>query len=128
MKTWYIMIHWDGPYVAGFISFGETPKQAITALKRVLWVKLVQARLKAQHGHDPSELSVKKIKAYFRTLKRPWRKTKKGYSVLSYTELTLPSLTGYWLTDIIRGQHYCNLPRTDNPAEVYWKKAEGKKN
>jgi hypothetical protein len=121
MKAFYFMIHWDGPYVTGFISFGETPKHAMTALKRALWV-----RLKLEKEQRQAELSTNNVKLYLRSLKRPWRKTKKGYPVVRVTELGLPILAGYWLQDIIRDQNYCNLTDTNNPAEVYGKKAGGK--
>ena len=117
------MIHWDGPYVEGFLSFGETPKQAVTALKRSLWAKLQLNKKRNDRDKDHSELSTINIKAFFRSLKRPWRKTKKGYSVVQVEQLMLPLMSGYWLRDVIRGECLCNLPSNDNPAEVYWEKA-----
>ncbi len=119
------MIHWDGNSVNGFISFGETPKQALMTLKRALWIKLVQNRDK--NISDLSEFSTKRLKSYLRSLKRPWRKTKRNDPMLKVTELTLPVYAGYWLTDIIRGAEYCNIACTNNPAEVYGNKAEKKK-
>ena len=111
------MIHWEGPYVTGFISFGETPQQAVKALKKALWVKVIQPE------RPRSELSPERVKAFLKSLKRPWRETKAKKPMVSYTELILPVYSGYWLMDIIQGQNHCNLPTDSNPADAYWKKA-----
>lgn len=126
MKAFYFMIHWDGPYVDGFISFGETPKQALKALKTILCAKLMLAKEKEKENPSFEDFSVKNLKAYLRSLKRPWRKAKKGDPMLRVTELSLPTLAGFWLKDTITGQHYCNLTDTNDPAEVYGKRAEEK--
>jgi hypothetical protein len=128
MGCYYIRVHFDGPYVSGLIVPEANDEfHALKIVKKALWARIQV--LKGKHA-DRTYEEVSKLKAFLRSLKRPWRYNggyrkngeKKAVShtydaspMVQITKLQLPVLSDYWLTDLIAGQHYCNLPTTWEP-------------
>jgi hypothetical protein len=119
MKTYYILIHWNkGSAVTGFLCPNcKDEKDALRLTKKSLLARKFQCTESDGHG----ELSLDRINAFLKSLKRPWRlnnrdvKRNKEYNTnyrvrttVEITELTLPVLAGYWLQDIITGKNICN--------------------
>lgn len=117
MKTYYILIHWDkSRAVNGFlIPNAKDEDHALKMLKKALIIKRITA------SKDYGELSKDRITLFLKSLKRPWRLNSKDirrntnfnkqYQVrptVQISELMLPTLAGYWLTDILTGQYICN--------------------
>ena len=121
MKTYYVLIHWDkNSAVTGFlVPNSKDEKHAISMLKKSLLVRKKLTSLKQDHG----TLSIGRINDYLKSLKRPWRlnhrdkqnvfgiheTNRKVKLTVQVTELQLPTLADYWLTDICSGSHICNI-------------------
>lgn len=134
MPCYYIMIHFDGPYVSGFIVPQANDEfHALKILKKSIWARIKVCiekgiNLQSHLGDD----SVPRLRSFMRSLKRPWRQAgenrrnneKRAKDVINgkfrgrmvkIIELQLPVLSDYWLRDIIIGREYCNLPTTWEP-------------
>lgn len=119
MKTYYVLIHWDkGSAVTGFLApNSKDEKHAIQMIKKTL---LVRKKL----GSETGELSQHRVNLFLKALKRPWRfnfrdkldaerrndKNYKQKTTVEVKELSLPTIAGYWLTDICSDRHLCNIP------------------
>ena len=115
---WYLLIHFDGIYVSGFICPGEyTKKQCIQETKKLLAKAINILKLKVEKSTSSSnscEQTLGRLKAFMRTFKHPWRKTKRGDSVLEFRRLDGPMQATYWLDEILTQQHACNvLPKQE---------------
>lgn len=126
MPCYYIMVHFGGPYVTGFVvPQAENEQVALRSLKRILWAR-IKMSLKDEKAsgvvYPSSDFSSSKLKEFMRSIKRPWRKhgeyrgtnnykhTRKvsGNSVIMISELLLPVHAGYWLEDMVTGSYICN--------------------
>jgi hypothetical protein len=132
MKPYYIMIHFEGPYVDGFIVPQAIDEyHALRILKNLIRVKIeIMKRNGLSSQNDPYNHFSRQL-AYMRSLKRPWRyagnnrtkgeKKSTGFSnnnhypVIRIVEHLLPAQCGYWLEDIITGSDICDM---HNEGEV----------
>ena len=125
MKPYYVMVHFGGPYVDGFIVPQATDEMhALKQLRVLIWaqrkIALQRVAEGAQFSPD-SESDPNRLQEIIRSLKRPWRKpggyrtngekrAKPNWSkqlVVEIAELKLPCRTGFWVEDILTG-HICN--------------------
>lgn len=125
MKPYYIKIHFDGPYVDGFVVPQARDEQhALKIIKQ-----LIRARIEIEKNQTTVHLSdeshrrrhIDKLRQYMRSLKRPWRSPGRpglrsvtdrraksvdtDWKVVDIEEMQLPVHAGYWLDDVITG-HY----------------------
>jgi len=110
------MIHFDGPYVNGFfVPQAKDEKDALKQLKESLVQKKKRSIKDRERDSMSDELSFRRVRSALRSLKKPWRYTKKSIergrkeSVVRVMKWNKPLLTGYWLTDIETGGHLCNI-------------------
>jgi hypothetical protein len=104
---WYILIHWGGSAVGGFICPGNlTKKEAFIATKKQLILGIKY--LKEKYPEDEYD-KVKRLKAFLKCFKYPWRKTKRGDNVIAIQRIDFPLEAGFWLQDIIKQEYTCNI-------------------
>lgn len=113
MSCYYIRIRWDSTAVTGFlVPEMQNEEQALKLLKKCLYIRIWMNKQQAGDQFEHSEYSTYRLKAFIRTLKRPWRITKDRDRVVHIEKLQTPVFSNYWLTDIIVGQHLCNIHST----------------
>lgn len=107
------MIHFDGPYVSGFVvPQARDESHALKVLKALLRARIAMSKADKKFSDYPgNDMSPKKLTAFMRSIKRPWRKNR-GYKVVRIEEMQLPIIAGYWLKDLITGSHLCNIPNS----------------
>ena len=110
MKNWYLMIHFDGSYVHGFLVFG-TPDED-SARKKL--IHQLQLRLKLMIALNKDKCYIEgasRQRSFLRTLNNPWRVTKRDKRpVIVYREMTDECVEAdYWLKDVFINQSYCNF-------------------
>lgn len=115
MKAYYIMIHFDGPYVNGFIvPQALNEEDAIKKLKYSL-VGRKKSIIHRDKDSTSDDFSFKKLNSILRSLKKPWRVTKRSLklgrpnSLVRIVECNEPILAGYWLKEIKAGESLCNM-------------------
>lgn len=112
MKNWYIMIHFDGNFVHGFLVYGQPDEESARKrlLHQLIGRKMIQRAINSVKPVCYSD-EMRRLKSFIRCLNHPWRKTKKGnYNLIEYREMTDECVeTDYWLKDVFLDVHYCNL-------------------
>lgn len=111
------MIHWDGSAVTGFIvPEANNEYHALKLLKKSLYISLLVQKSDPSRQSTHGELSADRVKSFLRSLKRPWRRTRKDSRLVNIERLQLPTYSGHWLMDILSGQYNCNIcPNTWEP-------------
>jgi len=115
---WYILIHWDGGAVNGFISPGTfTKEEAIKDIKNRLIKAIILQKVKkskeSKYNSGYCDQEINRLKGFLRCFQKPWRVTKKGDSVIKIQKIDFSVEAGYWLTEIITRNSTCNiLPST----------------
>lgn len=114
MKSYYLMVHFDGGAVTGFLAFGVNSEEE--ARKKVL--KGLLERKSLLPVEDPYGKRAR-VKQFIKALNHPWRFTRMGKSsrerwrsdpTIQYLELTDQVIeAGHWLSELKSGEHYCNL-------------------
>ena len=122
MKPYYVMIHFGGPYVTGFIApQARGPEDAIRQIKM-----MIRVQIELSKGKDISESSdahPNKLKEFMRSLKRPWRLAgRKGQPategpVVKVVEMTLSVMANYWL-ELPGFRNLCNQPAWSTPRKT----------
>lgn len=109
MKNWYIMIHFDGYYVSGFLVFNQPDQES--ARKKLLSDLIVRKKhFRTLEYNKCYAEELRRILSYISSLNHPWRHTKRNYPLVKYREFTNETVdTGFWLANIITGEYYCNL-------------------
>ena len=110
MKNWYLMIHFDGEYVHGFLVFDAPDEDS--ARKKL--IQQLQLRLKLMIALNKDKCYVpeaNRTRDFLRTLNHPWRVVKKDkHPVIVCREMTTECVeTDYWLKDVFLNLSYCNI-------------------
>lgn len=127
MKMYYIMVHFGGPYVDGFIARGDSPWEAVSKLKKELGKSLIAARCK-KNDYPGSNDHPSRIRQILQALKHPWRMhggnrmheekkmvpywpEGKECQVVNIIDITdRPLRAGFWLEGPGDDEHICNTP------------------
>lgn len=110
---WYILIHFAGDYVNGFICPGNgTKEEAIQTVKESLEKSIKLLRNK-QIGAGPLNDSIyvngiKRQKEFLESFKNPTGLSPKGSPLVKIQRVDVPLQAGYWLDDVVTMEHVCN--------------------
>ena len=115
MNSYYIHVHFDGPYVSGFfIPQARDEEHARIQLKTILVARKI-ILLKEKRTDYRNDLDYKHVISFLRSISKPWRKVKRSLgrespdSVCIITKWNLPLHIGFWGKDCITGKEICNL-------------------
>jgi len=109
MKSYYILVHFDGPYVSGFfVPQAKNEEHARKQLKAILTARKINL-IKNNKIDRGGELDLEHTKSFLKSVSKPWRKTKRGDPVCDIKEWNLPLHIGFWGTDCVTGKQVCNL-------------------
>lgn len=111
---WFIAIHFDGPYVDGYICpNGATPEEAIVITKKKLiqCVHMLKHKISLSNNDNIyAKRDLESVNSKIRSLKKPWRKTKRnGDPVVKVIKVDYPVRTTYWPLEIITQEHVVNI-------------------
>lgn len=111
---WYILIHFAGNYVNGFICPGTgTKEEAIQTVKESL-EKSIKLFRKKQIGAGPLNDSIyvnkiKRQKEFLASIKNHTGLSPNGSPLVKVIRLDFPVQAGYWLEDIVTMVNVCNM-------------------
>lgn len=123
MKTFYYLMHWGPSVVDGFLVPNvETPEEGLKKLKKhLVLTKLVLQQKRDNCNGTYYGADVERCKQQLRILRRPWRYFNRGdifsdgrirlEPYLTWQELDMPVVAGYWLTEMVTQEHLCNLDK-----------------
>ena len=113
---WYAMIHFDGPYVDGYITMAPDAEGArkkilhdLILAKRVLKIEIEELSAKGRDTYYKKK-DLNNVRSHIRCFRRYWRVTSRGDEVLKIKQLENTTQAGYWLNDLLLGGHHCNIP------------------
>lgn len=115
MDSYYVMIRFSGFAVSGFfVPQAINEEDAIKQIKYQMVEAMAITREKAKKEHGSSHYTeyLNRLKSFYASLKRPWRKTKRDRHdpIVKILKWNKPILTGYWLEEIKSNTNLCNLP------------------
>lgn len=120
---WYILIHFDGSAVSGYICPGDTTKEEAiknTKYKIIGAINMLKFKIKESKSDSSIDIYTREIsrqKSFLQSFQKPWRITKRGDKVLRIQRIDFPLDAGFWLSEIITQQHTCNiLPYSDEES------------
>jgi|SRR6187551_618109 len=124
MNSYYVMIRFDGACVNGFFApQANNEEHALKQIKKLLVAQIILAREQLSNDSPQhkshNQMSLNRLKSYYKSLKRPWRKVKRELDqgqraqVVRIINWPLPMETGYWLSMVGNNTHLCNLSGAD---------------
>lgn len=116
MKNWYLLVHFDGGAVTGFLAFNQPDQESArkAVLNQLIAKKIALVK---KYGATDPYLNIRHVNAFIKAVAHPWRHTKKRFAHdespnIRYIEFTDEIVqTDYWLEECASGTYYCNLPR-----------------